>query len=260
MFDADQGVWTVDGNTERHGRRRRLETTWEGLSSMLRLLSRLVLATGIVIGASGAAFSDVFIRCPLTEVTASITNPLPGDWEAIPSTAKLTKTSVDDEGRGRERLQCIYGTLGTLELRAPRGETCEARQTGFRCETRRTRPREPRVLAEGVLRTSLAIPIDLDTGRLTQWAGGDILLQADNPFQNYIVPRGGAQLAKVGSNQPGPRDCERARYGTDRLPLIDLIKNNWVCFVTDQGRFGRFRVSGVVIFPLAIEIAYTTWE
>jgi hypothetical protein len=229
----------------------------EGSCSMLRLLSRFALTAGIVIGASGAASADSFIRCPLTEVTASITNPLPRDWEAIPSTARLTDTHVEDDGPGRERLQCIYGSAGVLELRAPRGEDCEARQAGFRCETRRTKPR---VLAEGVLRTSLGVPIDLDAGRLTQRAGGDILLQADNPFQNYIVPRGGAQLAKVGSNQPGPRECERARYGSDRLPLIDLIKNNWVCFVTDQGRIGRFRVSGVVIFPLAIEIAYTTWE
>jgi hypothetical protein len=227
---------------------------------MHRLLSRFALTAGIVIGATGTASADTFIRCPLTDVTISITNPLPRDWEAIPSTARLTATRVDDKGPGRERLQCIYGTAGILELRAPRGEDCKARQAGFRCETRQTRPREPRVLAEGVLRTSLAVPVDLDTGRLTQWADGDILLQADNPFQNYIVPRGGAQLAKVGNNQPGPHDCERARYSTDRLPLIDLIKNNWVCFVTDQGRFGRFRVSGVVIFPLAIEIAYTTWE
>jgi len=203
---------------------------------------------------------QTFIRCPLTEVTTSITNPLPRDWRTVPSTARLTDTNVEDDRPGRERLQCIYGTAGILELRAPRGEDCEARQTGFRCETRRTRPREPRVLAEGVLRTSLAVPVDLDTGRLTQRAGGDIWLQADKPFQNYIAPRGGAQLARVGSNQPGPRDCQRARYGADRLPLINLIKNNWVCFVTDQGRFGRFRVSQAVIFPLAIEIAYTTWE
>ena len=223
---------------------------------MRRLLRLIAVATGIAAFSCGSASADSFVRCPLREANTTIVDSLPLDWQVVEGKAQLTDTRVEG-GRGPDRLQCIYGTSGILEIRGPRHEVCEAVRGGFRCRSGR---QEPRVVAEGVLKVPQGYTVDLDSGRLISGPDADMWLQAENYIQTYLTPIGSAKFARVGANEPGPRDCERAQYDASRVPLFELLKTGWICFETDGGRHGRLRVAGVVVFPMTADIAFTTWE
>jgi len=223
---------------------------------MRQSLGLAAVAVAIIAFTLEDASADSFVRCPTREANTAIIDSLPPGWEIVQGKAPLTDTRVET-GRGQDRLQCIYGTSGVLEMRGPRRETCEVVRGGFLC---RSGAREPRVVAEGVLRVSQGYTVDLDSGRITSATGADIWLQADNYIQTFLAPIGSAGIARVGGSEPGPRECERASYGAERVPLIEMLRNGWICYSTDRGRRGRLRVSAVNLFPVTVDIEFTTWE
>lgn len=202
------------------------------------------------------AHADTFISCPTEEVTTRIANPLPKGWTGSQAKARLTDTRVV-ERRGPDRLQCVYGTVGTLEFRAPRRERCVAFHSGFRCERR---GREERVESEGRVTMRPAVPVDLDTGRSASGRRGDIWMRASSPFQRYIEPINGARLAPINVANPTRRDCRQADYGERRVPVLEMLGPNWICYVTSNGRYGRLRLTGMGLFPVTLDMTYTTWE
>lgn len=102
---------------------------------MTRFLGLLVCS--IVVSIAGAAQADTTIICPAGEVEVEIVDQLPVEWNIVPGVAELTDTRVDRR-RGPDSLQCVYGTSGTLEIAAPRSETCTPAGFGFQCVSDRT--------------------------------------------------------------------------------------------------------------------------
>ena len=217
-----------------------------------------LVAASLTLMAQTAA-ADSFVRCPVDEATTRIVDPVPRGWSARDGKARLSDTRVVRK-RGRDTLECVYGKVGTLEIAAPRREDCRARKGGFQCKARRPGKDRPKIVSEGSLKVPAAVPVDLDRGQLTNGANGDLWVRARNPFQRYIEPLNGARLAMTDASDPGPRDCRNARYSDNQLRMFELLGSNWVCFVTDRGRVGRLRVTSMAMFPMTLDIVYTTWE
>jgi len=226
-------------------------------TAMYKLVGFLVLTTGILGWVSAGAKADSTIECPLDEVTSAIGESLPRGWDVVPQ--KLTDTHVDERGR-RDTLQCIYGTVATLEFTAPRRERCTAEESGFECKSRRSDRRRQNVAANGALRIPAALSVDLDTGRLTRGNKADFRIKTEFPLGRQLVAINGARFAKSNSNDPNRRDCRRANYRGDRIALSMTPGANWTCYITNDGQAGRLRVTGIAIFPPALDIDFTTWE
>lgn len=73
------------------------------------------------------------IQCPLPEAHRTITNPLPQGWWTTPIVNRLSAVRVGKIG-GKPTLICEYGASGSIQRRAPTGETCKAVGKGFSCQ------------------------------------------------------------------------------------------------------------------------------
>ncbi len=80
-----------------------------------------------------ASVQAATIQCPLPDARRTITNPLPEGWWTTPIVNRLSDTRVADIG-GEQALICEYGNSGSIQRRAPSGQTCRAADRGFTCE------------------------------------------------------------------------------------------------------------------------------
>jgi hypothetical protein len=63
--------------------------------------------------------------------------------------------------------------------------------------------------------------------------------------------------------EPSYTDCKTVALASDSIEVNDSLVNQWVCYRTNQGRVGKFKV--VSLTPAdpnvaqTLEISYTTW-
>ncbi|MBX7247968.1 MAG: hypothetical protein K1X35_02840 [Caulobacteraceae bacterium] len=213
------------------------------------------------------------IECPLTQVRREITTPLPEGWWNTPSVDYLTGTEIQTIG-GRRTLVCKYGQSGQIMRLEPRRRDCVARRGGFDC--RRERPGFPGgpgwpgnpgpfppsqggVFNQGELELRQTYQVDFDQGRVGG-AGADLWFHALTPLDLYLEPVNGARLGWLGSSA-GRQDCRDVTLSTDRISLGRLNIGTTLCYRTNEGRFGQFRVTGFSQQggSRAIRLEYSTW-
>ena len=221
--------------------------------------TRLVIAAGIgLIATAGSALADTSVSCPLSQARRTITDNLPSGWWTTPIVNRLSDTKVQNIG-GEPALICVYGTSGSVQRKAPRGETCTAVNGGFRCVSA-ARPAGPQTFSTGPLSVPQTYRFDLDRGNVTT-TGADIWFQAETRDLLYLAPRNGARIGVGNRSNRGLAGCSTARMSGNRVSLRDIPVGSYVCVKTNEGRISQFRVNGLSSgSPKTLSLGYTTWQ
>jgi hypothetical protein len=103
---------------------------------------------------------------------------------------------------------------------------------------------------------------DLDEGDSPPAGGGrDFTFTANGT--KFIKAENGATILLMDSNEPSYTDCKTVVLTSDSIEVDDALIDQWVCYRTNQGRVGKFKV--VSLTPgdpnaaQTLEISYTTW-
>ena len=83
--------------------------------------------------------------------------------------------------------------------------------------------------------------VDIDTGTL-QTSGADLWFEAVTATERYFTPRGGAQLADMGSIAPGLPGCATASVSGDRISVDDVPVGDFLCLQTAAGRIAEIQL------------------
>lgn len=118
----------------------------------------------------------------------------------------------------------------------------------------------PTTYSTGPLEIAQTFTADLDEGLLTG-AGKDLWFEAVSATEKYLSPSNGASFAVWGTSTPGMYDCLGASLSTNHIPLASVPVGTYVCYKTNEGRPGVFRVNELTsTSPQIIKIGYTTWN
>ena len=221
----------------------------------MRFFIKLAAAAAFAIGFAGVAHAD-FLRCPLDQARRTITDPLPDGWWTTPIVNRLSETKVQMIG-GEPALLCVYGSSGSVQRKAPAGQTCRAVSGGFDCQAPAG---GPRTAATGGLDIPQTYQFDLDRGAVTR-TGADFWFQAETASLLYLVPQGGARIGVGDRSNRGAAGCAAARMTTERVSLRDIPVGSYICARTNEGRISQFRINAVSAgSPKTLSIGFTTWR
>lgn len=214
------------------------------------------------------------IDCPLGQVRREITTPLPEGWWNTPIVDNLSSTEVQTIG-GRRTLVCKYGPAGQIMMLEPRRRDCVATRRGFDCRrSRGGRPGGPgpfpggpggpgdgRSYSEGSVELRQTFQVDFENGRTGSGGGADLWFRAVTSSELYLEPLNGARIAWMGG-EGGRRDCREADLRGERISLGRVNVGTTICYRTDQGRLGQFRVTGFSNTGggRVIRLDYETWN
>lgn len=111
----------------------------------------------------------------------------------------------------------------------------------------------------GVVETAQA---DLDEGDSPPvGSGADFTFVANGT--KFIQAESGATILLMDLDEPSYTDCKTVALASDSIEVTDSLVDQWVCYRTNQGRVGKFKV--VLLTPgdpnvvQTLEISYTTW-
>lgn len=103
---------------------------------------------------------------------------------------------------------------------------------------------------------------DLDEGDSPPaGGGGDFTFTANGT--KFIQAENGATILLMDLSEPSYTDCKTVALASDSIEVNDSLVNHWVCYRTNQGRVGKFKV--VSLTPSdpnvaqTLVISYTTW-
>jgi hypothetical protein len=103
---------------------------------------------------------------------------------------------------------------------------------------------------------------DLDEGDSPPTSGGsDFTFNANGT--KSIQTENGATILRLNSSEPSYTECKTVVLTSDSIEVDDTLIDQWVCYRTDQGRVGKFKV--VSLTPSdpnetqTLEISYVTW-
>ena len=207
--------------------------------------------------AASARAAAIYVDCPLTQARREITTPLPADWWTTPVVNSLSETKVANIG-GEPALMCIYGSSGSVQMKAPAGMTCSASGAGFSC----TSPGvvAPVTYSTGpiILKQTYLADLDNNSGNNAQ---ADIWFQAKTATKLFITPRNGAKIAVGDRSNRGFAGCSVASYSSDSVKLNQIPVGSYICVKTNQGRISQFRMNDISGgSPKVLKLGYTTWQ
>ena len=85
----------------------------------------------------------------------------------------------------------------------------------------------------------------------------DIWFHSVAANDNYIEPANGALIVVWGGSAPSKAECSGAAVAATAITLDNSLVNKYICYKTDQGRVGNFKVSAFSYPTLTID--YVTW-
>lgn len=103
---------------------------------------------------------------------------------------------------------------------------------------------------------------DLDEGTVSPASGkADFWFHAVSADEKYLEPENGALMKLYGSSVPELADCKGASLSSNRIQFSVLSVGDWICYKTNEGRYGRFEVEGITAGPnQTLSIDLRTWE
>lgn len=117
----------------------------------------------------------------------------------------------------------------------------------------------PQVHKADTITVNSSFHFDLDEGDPAAPAGTkDAWYRGVSAVEQYLTPENGALFKKWGSSVPTFEDCKNAVLSGAEISLADLPVGTWVCYRTNQGRYGRFETEGKTTTTWTID--FRTWE
>lgn len=119
----------------------------------------------------------------------------------------------------------------------------------------------PTTYKTGPLEITQTWGADLDEGVIISGATRDLKFEADTATAKFLTPQNGATIAIWGTSAPGMYDCLNASLSSTRIPIGSAPVGTYVCYLTNQGRPGAFRVNELTSDALQVlKIGFTTWN
>jgi hypothetical protein len=117
----------------------------------------------------------------------------------------------------------------------------------------------PQVHKADTITVNSSFHFDLDAGDPAAPATTkDGWYRAVSAVEQYLTPENGALFKKWGSGVPTFEDCKSAALSGAEISLADLPVGTWVCYRTNEGRYGRFEVEGKTTTTWTID--FRTWK
>ncbi len=102
--------------------------------------------------------------------------------------------------------------------------------------------------------------LDLDANQVNSGSSIDVLYTPSGEGTPELQPQGSAQMGIFGGNKPGLSDCQSTALSSAPLSVDALGLGTYVCYHTDEGRFGWLRVTGYISDTQALNMSIFTWE
>lgn len=118
----------------------------------------------------------------------------------------------------------------------------------------------PAIFFTGSFSTQPDSLLDLDTGAVNSGAGNDLSFTTDQNNNHPLTPQGSAAIGVFGAAQPGKSDCESASLSSAPLAVESLSAGAYLCFRTDQGRYGWLRMDSFDAYDFTLAVTLLTWE
>lgn len=225
--------------------------------------STMLAAAGLatVLTAAAGAAQAFEISCPLPQIRREVVTPLPPGWWQTPIINNLVDTEVINIG-GNPALQCRYGGAGSIQRQAPGGMNCSSHPGGFTClpPLPPPPPPAPPPFSTGPITLNQTYLVNLDNGAITSGPQADLWFEAVTPFEMYLSPRNGAQMAVGDRSNRGFDGCAHESFSSSRVPLAAVPVGSYVCMRTNLGRISQFRMNAISGgYPKVLSMGYTTW-
>lgn len=100
--------------------------------------------------------------------------------------------------------------------------------------------------------------IDFDTDQINV-SGADVVYNANQDGKHQLAPMGSALLGVYGGSQPGQANCQAGALGSTPVVVEDTPIGTYLCYRTDEGRYGRARLSNFNTDNLTVTLEFLTW-
>lgn len=110
----------------------------------------------------------------------------------------------------------------------------------------------------GTASLNVGATLDLDTDQINT-AGADVAYSASDNGKHRLVPQGNALLGVYSTSQPGQADCQASALGASAIVVEDTPVGTYLCYRTDQGRYGRARLSNFNPDNFTVTLEILTW-
>jgi len=100
--------------------------------------------------------------------------------------------------------------------------------------------------------------LDLDTDQINT-GGADLAYAANESGQHQLTPQGTALLGVYGNSQPGQANCQASALTTAPVVAEDTPVGTYLCYRTDEGRYGRARLSDFNAENYTVTLEILTW-
>jgi hypothetical protein len=117
----------------------------------------------------------------------------------------------------------------------------------------------PVIQIAGTASLTINNQIDLDNGQIGSEEGDLAFLNQEGSTFHVLAPQADAQFGIFGSTEPGLENCQNASKSTAPIVLESLTAGIYLCYQTDQGRFGQFQYDEYISDTVTINITYNTW-
>ncbi len=114
------------------------------------------------------------------------------------------------------------------------------------------------VYINGTASLNVNATLDLDSDQINT-PGSDVAYAEDGNGKHQLAPQSSALLGVYGGGQPGQANCQASALGTAPVVVEDNPVGTYVCYRTDQGRYGRFRISNFNADNFTVTLEFLTW-
>ena len=119
----------------------------------------------------------------------------------------------------------------------------------------------PTIHVNGTASLNQTYLIDLDSASIVSAAATDIWFEAVTATERYITPKNGAQIVKMGKNEPGYLGCQGASYHSSQIKIQDVPAGTYLCVRTNEGRFSEIYITDTVgPSPGVLKFKFTVWN
>jgi hypothetical protein len=110
----------------------------------------------------------------------------------------------------------------------------------------------------GTASLNVGATLDLDTDQINS-AGADLAYSSNDAGQHQLVPQGSALVGLFGSSQPGQDNCQASALSASPVIMEETPIGTYLCYRTDEGRYGRTRVSNLNPDNFTVTLEFLTW-
>lgn len=119
---------------------------------------------------------------------------------------------------------------------------------------------EASVYDSGKINLQQTYNADFDKQKVAPSTGSDLWFEAVSPSEMYLTPQNGAKFKLITSGAPSYEKCSTASLSSSKISMDDVSVHDWLCFKTDEGRYGRAEIEDISGSPKVMRIDIVTWK